>query len=199
MIRFFRWLEALNEYLMLAANPYAILSGINHQDLTASRPPSAALQHQPTGARLKLATGDRENMNKQYYLKNGANYFVLGAGFSTSNQANASKLTQAQIDCAKGLGYTGTSIPVVVSFAVNYIRATDLDAAGNVQPNKRNPSKRRFATKDEAVQHGKRFEARRLKQGDAAGTAGHIGFYVTESTDAVNAKINWKTGLTNSL
>lgn len=134
---------------------------------------------------------------KKYLLKKNGFYFVLGSGFSTSYKAKASQLTDAQVECAAGLGYVGTKELAIASFAVNYVRDTDLDANGNVQPNKKNPSKRRFATKDEAIQHGSRFGERRAKAGDKAGTAGHIGFYVTETTDPVNAVINWKTGLTN--
>lgn len=139
--------------------------------------------------------------NMKYLLKNAAGlFYVLGQGFTATTKASASLLDCAQITCAQSLGFLGTKVevPVNKSFAVNYIRSENLDANGQVKPDTRNPSRRRFATKDEAIQHGSRFGVRKSKQrGAAAGSAGHIGFYVTESTDAVNAKINWKTGLTN--
>jgi hypothetical protein len=135
-------------------------------------------------------------------LQNGL-YLVLGQGFvGTANQASrlAADAASNAAGAAKSLfGIDTTSEEVENrSFGVNYIRKGDI-VNGVVQPNKRNPSKRRFATKEEANQHGSRFQERRLRKGDAKGTANHIGFYVTETTDPVNAAINWATGLTNAL
>lgn len=136
---------------------------------------------------------------KKYVLK-GSNglFYVKGSGFTAACKNKASALTESQLACAADLGFTGTKYDATTSFAVNYIRLENLDANGQVKPDTRNPSKRRFATRDEAIQHGKRFGERRAKaKGSKAGSAGHIGFYVTESSDPVNAAINWKTGLTN--
>lgn len=127
-------------------------------------------------------------------------FFVLGKGFVASCTKDASVLTDAQVASARNLGFEPSEVvKVATSYAVNYIREGDAKADGSIAANKRNPSKRRFATKDEAIQHGSRFQERRKKAGDEAGTAGHIGFYVTVSDDEVNAEINWKTGLTNPL
>jgi hypothetical protein len=132
-------------------------------------------------------------MNKQYYLKNSYGYyFVLGSGFTATGKCGASKLTSAQVTCAGSNGFIGSTEEVAVnkSFAVNYVRPGDL-VNGKVSANGNNPSSRRFATFDEAVQHGVNFQQREASKG-------HLGFYVTESTDPVNAEINWKTRLTNS-
>lgn len=128
-------------------------------------------------------------------------WFVLGAGFTAVAQKSASRMTQAQVDGAKAAGFEpATAYEVkVTSYAVNYIREGDIDNAGNVKPNTKNPSKRRFATRDEANQHGSRFGARKAAANAPEGSAGHIGYYVTETNDPVNASVNWKTGLTNSL
>lgn len=143
-------------------------------------------------------------MNKLFTLSLRGLYYVAGRGFYTTCAANATKLTQAQatdlVRCQASFGVTGiVTVPVACSYAVNYIRAGDLDGQGNVIANRRNPSKRRFATRDEANMHGSRFNVRRASAGAPEGSAGHIGYYVTESSDPVNASINWKTGLTNSL
>ncbi len=131
---------------------------------------------------------------KQYYLKNSTGYyFVLGRGFIATCRAGASKLTKQQVDCAGTNGFYGYSEEVITtrSFAVNYVRKDDV-VGGKVSANANNPSKRRFATFDEAFQHGTQLQNREASKG-------HVGFYVSESTDAPNAAINWKTGLTNSL
>ena len=136
---------------------------------------------------------------KQYTLKgSNGSYYVKGEGFTASCRKKASALTDEQVNCAIELGFTGTKEVLATSFAVNYIRAGDLDSNGQVKPNTKNPSRRRFATRDEAIKHGSRFGVRKsAERGAKPGSAGHIGFYVTESTDPVNAKVNWKTGLTN--
>jgi hypothetical protein len=139
---------------------------------------------------------------KKYYLKGNASglFFVLGRGFVAYDKTTASQLTEAQIAGAHAAGFEpATKVDVVVSFAVNYIRQGDLDANNVVKANAKNPSSRRFATRDEANQHGSRFNVRKADKHAAPGTAGHIGYYVTESSDPVNAVINWKTGLTNPL
>ncbi len=127
-------------------------------------------------------------------------FFVLGKGFVASTIKEASVLSEDQIDAAQLLGFEPSEVvEAATSYAVNYIRIGDVGANGAIAANKRNPSKRRFATKDEALQHGSRFPERRKKAGDEAGTAGHVGYWVSESNDEVNASINWKTGLTNSI
>ncbi len=149
-------------------------------------------------------------MNKLFYLKGSrtGRYFVLGSGFTASTKTSASKLTEAQVIAARALGFEpSVTENVSVSFAVNYIRKGDVTWirkgdvtwAGTVLPNVRNPSKRRFATREEANQHGSRFAVRRAKGSNVDGSAGHVGFYVTESSDPVNASVNWSTGLTNKL
>ncbi len=133
-------------------------------------------------------------MNKLFYLRSNRNgyYFVLGAGFTTTRASSASKLTQAQVNAVKVAGFEPSYTEAVQSsFAVNYVRQVDI-VGGRVQQNANNPSSRRFATFDEAFQHGTQLRTR-----DESAT--HVGFYVTESSDAVNATINWKTGKTNAL
>ena len=73
------------------------------------------------------------------------------------------------------------------SFAVSYIRAKDLVAGGAINANKNNPSKRRFATVEEANQHGSRFTV--IEE--------HLGFYVTRTNDRPTDWVNGKTGKTN--
>ena len=73
------------------------------------------------------------------------------------------------------------------SFAVSFIRAKDLNSDGSIKTNKRNPSARRFATKQEAVHHGSRYVT----------IEKHLGFYVTTTKDPVNAYVNKVTGFTN--
>ncbi len=134
------------------------------------------------------------------YLKGtqSGKFFVLGAGFVARTTKEASVLTCDQIKAARSLGFEPSEVvKVTTSWACNYIRKGDAKADGSIAANKRNPSKRRFATEDEAIQHGSQFKRRRLKAGDAEGTANHTGFWVSESNDEVNASINWKTGLTN--
>lgn len=134
-------------------------------------------------------------MNKQYTLKSYASgyYYVSGQGFVAQNRCAATKLDALALDKVSGCGFFGKAEEVIVnrSFAVNYVRPGEV-VNGVVQANRNNPSKRRFKTFDEAWQHGTKARTR-----DESAT--HTGFHVTESTDAVNAEINWKTGLTNSL
>ncbi len=146
--------------------------------------------------------------NNKYKLK-GANglYFVQGAGW-TGTEATASILTCENISCLAGVGFTGTKVEVKTrSYGVVYIRKGEgqnlLAGKGKGSPNAAlgqiDPSKRRFATSDEAWQHGSRAQERRAHRGDKPGTAGHEGFFVVETYDAVNSAVNWKSGLTNSL
>lgn len=73
------------------------------------------------------------------------------------------------------------------SYAVNYVRQSDLGYSGSIRGNRNNPSPRRFATRREALHHGVRFTQ----------IENHLGFYVTRSDQRPNAKVNWKTGKTN--
>lgn len=133
--------------------------------------------------------------------KDSGLFYVSGQGFTAECRDVASKLTEADTNCLKGLGFSFTTEAVkeVSSYAVNYIRLKNLDGTGGVETDNRNPSKRRFATFGEAKQHGSRFNLRVARKGDKPGSAGHIGFYVTETSDPVNAKVNFATGLTNAI
>lgn len=151
-------------------------------------------------------------MNK-YVLKNSDGYFFVdGKGFHATSMKGATVLTNDQADCTIAcsgkLGIVGiTKVVAVTSFAVVYIRkdflvgSTDgvhgTQKQGDKNLNQVDPSKRRFATRDEALHHGARFPERRANRGDKAGTAGHIGYYVVETNDPVNSAVNWKSGLTN--
>lgn len=138
-------------------------------------------------------------------VRNGL-FFVEGSGFSASTIKTATQLcsgnaaeTQACLKRA-GLGEsTVVNVPNDVSYAVNYVRLGDIRLDGSVQRNDKNPSRRRFATRKETNQHASRFAVRKAKGSDVAGSAGHIGAYVIETTDPVNATINWATGLTNPI
>ncbi len=145
--------------------------------------------------------------NKKYKLvgTNG-HYFVKGRGF-VGTVATASVLSEQDVSCAANIGYSGKSIELPSSYGVVYIRKGEgqklLAGASKTTPDANkgqvDPSKRRFATEDEAWQHGTRARERRANRTDAVGTAGHEGFFVVETYDPVNAAINWKSGLTNSI
>lgn len=146
-------------------------------------------------------------MNKQYKLRNSAElFFVAGLGF-VGTQANATVVDDAKATCLTGLGFSYTKVEVPASYAVVYIRRGEgaklLAGQGkdktDANKGQVDPSKRRFATRDEAHQHGSRFPERRANAGDQPGSAGHEGFFVVETYDAVNSVINWKSGKTNSL
>ncbi len=143
--------------------------------------------------------------NNVIYNNASGLYLVVGSGFISDTACNATKFTaleaQSQVKCAQSLGLdvSAEEIKIEKSFAVNYIRQEDINVMGQVNPNAKNPSKRRFATRAEAVTHGSRFAVRKAKGSKIAGSAGHIGFYVTETNEPVNAAINPQTGLTNSL
>lgn len=168
---------------------------IKRQNITAfGLPQSPADNHHNNADGPSGPLGRKNNMKKYYYVSNySGRYFVLGAGFTAASKATASKLTNAQIEAARSAGFEpGTAKAVEQSFAVNYVRREDLGCGGSIKANTNNPSKRRFATFDEAFQHGTKLLTRESSKG-------HLGFYVIETSDAVNAAINWKTGLTNSL
>lgn len=148
----------------------------------------------------------QNNMSNQYKLR-GSNglYFVNGKGFA-AKAADASILLDASISCLAEAGFTGTKEAAVTSYAVCYIRKDDKVVNGvlvQVKPdaskNQLVPSKRRFATEDEAWQHGTNARLRKANRGDKPGTAGHKGFFVIETNDPVNAVVNWKSGLTNPI
>jgi hypothetical protein len=127
-------------------------------------------------------------------------FYKEGAGF-TADQNNATRLSDDQADevlsCASKFGFSATAEEVSnKSFAVCYLRQSDLNLDGSVNPNKLNPSRRRFATRAGASTHGRRFNVRRSGYGAEPGSAGHVGFYVIETNDPVNSAINLETGLT---
>lgn len=137
----------------------------------------------------------------KYIVQNGGAFYVQGKGFPTYIKAQATRLTSAEADgvvnAAKSMGVLfATKSEVHSSFAVFYIRPEDILGEG-VKANSKSPSSKRFATREEANTHGARF-ADRVKRGTDT-PVGHIGFYVKESTDAVNAYVNAETGLTNNL
>ncbi len=143
----------------------------------------------------------------KYVLKNSLSglFLVVGSGFVAETACKATKFDYNEAlssqTCAKSLGVTALLVqaPVKKSFAVNYVRPNDLNGDGTIKQNVKNPSRRRFATREEANAHGSRFGVRKAKGSRVSGSAGHIGFYVTESTDPVNATVNPETGLTNSI
>lgn len=151
-------------------------------------------------------------MNSNIIVKNIANglYLVQGKGF-IANKAGATRFDSAEASdklvSASDVGIVANLEEVTVSYSVVYIRRKDIKADGvglakkmpDSSLNEIDPSKRRFATEDEAWQHGSRARERKANKNDAPGSAGHRGFYVVETTDPVNSAINWKTGLTNSL
>ncbi len=144
---------------------------------------------------------------KQYKLvDDNGKFFVLGKGFIASTEAAGSTVNEGQVKCIAGLGFTGfKQVDAQKSYAVVYIRKGEGQnllagsTKGKADANKGqiDPSKRRFATEDEAWQHGSRARVRKANRGDAPGTAGHEGFFVVKTSDAVNSVINWKSGLTN--
>lgn len=151
-------------------------------------------------------------MNK--VIKNGeGKYFVHGSGFvgseSTATTFESCSDAQGTIKCLASVGITGVEVVNKAiehkSFAVCYIREKDINANGGVTNKKlesgwpSTPSPRRFASFGEAVVHGSRFQERRVNRDDKPGTCNHKGFYVIETKDPVNAKVNPATGLTNTI
>ena len=133
-------------------------------------------------------------------------FFVEGTGFAGS-QASATRFANAAeadqvLKCAArfGIAVGDSVIEAAVevdpnikqnadgsSFAVNFVRAKSINADGSINTHRLNPSKRRFATIEEARHHGSRFVT----------IEKHLGFYVTKTTDPVNAWVNQGTGKTN--
>lgn len=128
-------------------------------------------------------------------------YYIKGFGF-TGTKASATRLTEGEAQSVAAAYRTIGTYPSAVvekadkSFAVMYVRPGDIAANGTVKANTLNPSKRRFATEDEAFTHGARFRERTK---DGSTPCNHKGFYVVETQDPVNAYVNQATGLTNSL
>lgn len=132
-------------------------------------------------------------------------YFVAGRGFAATIPGEATRFSNEEVkanqECiaACGLGATMveevvvTSDPNIVqntdgkSYAVSFVRQKQLRADGSINTHKLNPSKRRFASQAEADHHGARF--RRIEK--------HLGYYVTVTSDPVNAYVNKVTGKTN--
>lgn len=147
-------------------------------------------------------------------LKNIAGmYFVFGSGFVASSVAAATRLETEQAidlqDCAKAMGQGETTVESVAnkSYAVCLIRKGQLQPDGSITGTTVSsgwpltPTRRRFATREEAITHGGRFATRRASKSDpvGSGTAGHLGYYVIETDDPVNAAVNPDTGLTNPI
>lgn len=131
-------------------------------------------------------------------------YFVQDKGFSgtgvTATRFGDHDGAQDVVDCAKSMGIVAAIEEVKaeanphivqnangISYAPNYIRKGDVKADGSVAANRNNPSPRRFRTESEASHHAARFK--RIEK--------HSGFFVTESTDPVNAWVNQVSGKTN--
>lgn len=127
-----------------------------------------------------------------YYLRgnNSGRYFVLGSGFTATTKATASRLNDAQVAAARGLGFEpSTTEAATVSFATNYVRPQNRStrfANGRIRNvvdvDNNNPSAKRFATLGEALNHG----ARKVLE------MGHVGFWVTETNDAVTHYVSVK-------
>ncbi len=136
------------------------------------------------------------------YFKQGQ---VFGVAKNNATVFECKCDAEKTVACLKNVGIVGFVEELVTSYAVVYIRKGEgerlLKGLGknpaNPNAGQVDPSKRRFATRDEADQHGSRFRSRKANANDADGSAGHEGFFVVETSDPVNAKINWKTGLTN--
>jgi hypothetical protein len=138
-------------------------------------------------------------------------YFVDGQGFTARDPKLATKIAPADVECrvkcarAFGLLAQVEDAPAQVSYGVVYIRKGDVNGvqinkqAPNARVGATDPSKRRFATEQEAITHGSRFNVRKARKGDQPGTAGHRGFFIVETNDPVNSAVNPATGLTNSL
>ncbi len=146
-------------------------------------------------------------MNNKYIIKNVINgkFFVANKGFVATIPSEATKydLNSAELNSAlamaRALGFSVTTqefVPVdpnIVqnadgsSYTVHYIRKGQVNIDGSVQAHKNNPSKRNFATQDEAIHHASRF----MK------SEGHLGFFVIKVQARVNSYVNKVTGLTN--
>lgn len=163
----------------------------------------ASYSLQPTG--VHLDTEKDKKMSKVIRNTESGLFYVEGQGFkgtvATATRFAAVADANGALDCARKFGFGGVAVvenaPAPVdshikqnangkSFAVSFIRAKDL-VGGSVAANKRNPSPRRFATAAEAQHHAARFV--KIEK--------HVGFYVTETNDPVNAWVNQVTGKTN--
>lgn len=150
---------------------------------------------------------------KKFNIKYGSMFFVANKGAQAYNQKDATAYTQDEankvIESLKLVGYQASAISLVevlpVSHSVVYIRKGDTSGTQvykqtpNANLGQTDPSSRRFATRNEAIAHGQRFHERVAKAGDKPGTAGHIGYFLIETNDPVNATVNPLTGKTNSL
>lgn len=138
-------------------------------------------------------------------VKSSSGYFISGSGFvgtqKTATVFPSVDAASCTLKCAASMGITASAevLPELKSYAVGYIRASDLNTDGSVKMNTKNPSRRRFATIEEARAHGSRYFVRKAKGSTVVGSAGHIGYYVIVTNDPVNAAVNPKTGLTNKL
>lgn len=144
-------------------------------------------------------------MSKVIIKKSSVLEYLNCAGFTTDiSKAQVfenAAAAQAKIASAAQFGLTLVTVaaPVTKSWAVGYIRKGDLNTDRSIKSNTNNPSRRRFATQKEAMQHGSRFDQRKAKGSRIPGSAGHIGYYLIETNDPVNASVNPATGLTNKL
>lgn len=137
-------------------------------------------------------------------IKNASgSYFVQGKGFTAksplSATAYADKDVASAVDCIVNVGLGPVTTEDVTidpnikqnadgsSWAVYFVRAKQVRPDGSINTHKLNPSKRRFATRDEAVHHGFRFME----------IEKHYGFWVQKTFDPVNAYVNRVTGKTN--
>ena len=151
--------------------------------------------------KLNIAVGDdttakiiSANLGKQYVEREG---WGKSGGLLISRQASQGRFEAIPVlgpDAVLRLDDDSTILQIRGTYGAVLNKLAPDANAGQVDP-----SKRRFATFDEAVMHGSRFAARRKDRKDSDGTAGHKGFFVVETNDAVNSAINWKTGLTNPL
>jgi len=144
-------------------------------------------------------------MSKVIIKKSSVTEYLNCAGFTTdiskAQVFDNAAAAQAKIASAAQFGLTLVTVaaPVTKSFAVGYIRKGDLNTDRSIKSNTNNPSRRRFATQKEAMQHGSRFAERKAKGSRTPGSAGHIGYYLIETNDPVNSSVNPVTGLTNKL
>jgi len=133
------------------------------------------------------------------------NYVLAAGGFTTAIGLaqvfeNAAAASGVIAQAAKfGVVLLTVAAPAQKSWAVGYIRSGDLNTDRSIKSNTNNPSRRRFATKGEAMQHGSRFAERKAKGSRVVGSAGHIGYYLIETNDPVNASVNPATGKSNKL
>lgn len=121
-----------------------------------------------------------KDMNK-YVLKDAnGKFYVKGDGFSASTKASATVVSCAEASAIAAAGFAFTKVAADKSFAVNYVRASDLNSDGSVSANRNNPSNRRFATAGQAHGHARRWVEKNS----------HLGYWVIETTDPVNARFD---------